>query len=353
MECDFPTTREGRIEPNDAAGLGRDRKAGSTMSNPIQPPNIAITSLKIRDFRGIDQLDLDFHGPDGRPNSLVVLAGPNGCGKTAVLEAALILASGTKLITGPVGRRAIRRGAQDYQISAYFQCGPNVWTSRDAGRNSIHPLADRPVPHWYFSSWRASSFVGSINPTVGQPGTPAEIEQNRLRNVKQRLVNAATVERFEDRSPQPGRYTAVIQVINDAWREFYPDIDQTFAVEIVSPDQPLAGSFDVYLRRPEGYRLEVDLLSSGQLELFLFVSELALNEDREGIIFIDEPELHLDPQWHRLILRSLMRLQPRAQLVVATHSPEIYDAAASYERHFLVPEDDPRAHLWRPVMVEV
>jgi predicted ATP-dependent endonuclease of OLD family len=78
-----------------------------------------------------------------------------------------------------------------------------------------------------------------------------------------------------------------------------------------------------------------------------------LNEDREGIIFIDEPELHLDPQWHRLILRSLLRLQPRAQLVVATHSPEIYDAAASYERHYLVPEDDPRARLWQPVGAEV
>ncbi len=159
-------------------------------------------------------------------------------------------------------------------------------------------------------------------------------------------MNAATVERFEDRSPKPGRYSAIIQEINNAWLEFYPDTDKMFAVEIVSPNEPGVGGFDVYLRTPEGHRLEVDLLSAGQLELFLFLSELALNENREGIIFIDEPELHLDPQWHRLILRTLMRLQPRAQLVVATHSPEIYDAAASYERHYLVPEDDPRSWLW-------
>ena len=57
--------------------------------------------------------------------------------------------------------------------------------------------------------------------------------------------------------------------------------------------------------------LRSDLLSAGQLELFLFLSELALNEGREGIIFIDEPEIHLDPQWHRLILRSLMAPAPR------------------------------------------
>jgi AAA domain, putative AbiEii toxin, Type IV TA system/AAA domain len=316
------------------------------MSNQTQQPTVAITSLSIRNFRGIEQLELDFRGPDGRPNSLVVLGGPNGCGKTAVLEAAIILASGTNRITGPLGRRAIRRGAEDYQISAYFQWGSKSLFSRDAASLSNHPLTDYPVPHWYISSLRTSSFVGSVNPTVGIPGTPDESERNRLRNVKQRLVNAATVERFEDRSPQPGRYTAVMRLINDAWREFYPGTDQTFAVEIVSPTQPLAGSFDVYLRTADGYRLEADLLSSGQLELFLFVSELALNEDREGIIFIDEPELHLDPQWHRPILRSLMQLQPHAQLVVATHSPEIYDAAASYERHYLVPEDDPRSWLW-------
>ncbi len=64
------------------------------------PPQIALTSLKIRDFRGIEHLDLDFRGPDGLPNNLVVLAGPNGCGKTAVLEAALIAAGGVKIAVG-------------------------------------------------------------------------------------------------------------------------------------------------------------------------------------------------------------------------------------------------------------
>ncbi len=164
--------------------------------------------------------------------------------------------------------------------------------------------------------------------------------------MKQRLVNAAAVERFEPRLPQLSSYSAVMEVINNAWREFYPDRDEVFAVEVIGAGETGAGSFDVYLRLTPDQRLEVDLLSSGQLELFLFLSELADNERNEGIIFIDEPELHLDPQWHRLIVRSLLRLQPRAQLIVATHSPEIYDAAASYERHYLVPEDDPRSWLW-------
>jgi energy-coupling factor transporter ATP-binding protein EcfA2 len=324
------------------------------MSSSNHRPNVGITSLSIRDFRGIDWLELDFRGPDGHPNSLVVLAGPNGCGKTAVLEAALILAGGAKLIAGPHGRRAIRRGAKDYDIRAEFQAGPQLLTRGKTSESTDGPSWGYHVSHWYFSSWRAPSLVGAVEPTVGRPGRrPARNDQNRLRNVKQLLVNAATVERFENPLPQLGRYSAIIQEINDAWREFYPEAGQTFAVEIVSPTEPGIGGFDVYLRAPDRPRLEVDLLSSGQLELFLFLSSLALNDDREGIIFIDEPELHLDPQWHRLILRSLLRLQSHAQLIVSTHSPEIYDAAASFERHFLVPEGDPRAHLWRPVEAEV
>ena len=192
------------------------------------------------------------------------------------------------------------------------------------------PQIPKTIPHWYFSSWRAPELPGPVDVTVGKPGRrPAKTDQNRLLNVKQRLVNAATVELFQTPLPSFGRYSALIQAINEGWNEFYPESGHTFAVEVVTPgDEDSSGSFDVYLRTPEGLRLEFDLLSAGQIELFLFLGELALNEDREGIIFIDEPELHLDPQWHRLILRSLRRLQPRAQLIVATHSPEIYDAAA-------------------------
>ena len=322
------------------------------MSSVAEAPSLAMTSLSIRDFRGIAQLDLDFSGPDGQPNGLVVLAGPNGCGKTSVLEAALIGAGGSNLITGKRGLAAIRHGANDYEIRAEFRDATRAWKTKDVpGLKSPHPPI-HPVPHWYFSSWRVPELIGPIDATVGKRGRrPAKTDQNRLLNVKQRLVNLATIDRFQTSIPGLGRYEGVIKLINDAWQEFYPDGGHEFVVGVVPPlPEHVVGSFDVFFRAAGGFLLEVNLMSAGQLELFLFLSELALNEDREGIIFIDEPELHLDPQWHRLIVRSLRRLQPRAQLIVATHSPEIYDAAMSYERHFLVAEDDPRAHSWPRVV---
>ena len=51
-----------------------------------------IKKLEIYNFRGVDEIKLDFTGPGGKPLNLIVLTGKNGTGKTAVLEACTIVA---------------------------------------------------------------------------------------------------------------------------------------------------------------------------------------------------------------------------------------------------------------------
>lgn len=324
---------------------------------PASPPPIALTSLKIRDFRGIESLDLDFRGPDGLPNNLVVLAGPNGSGKTAVLEAALIAVGGYKLAVGPRGKRAVRRGAEDYEIRAEIRSRTNLYDEDHAveiSSRTVPPKTNPELPYWYFSSWRAPALVGAVNVTVGKPGRrPAKTDPNRLLNVKQQLANAAAAQSFPGaKQPSLRSYSKWIARINEGWTKFCPDHTDEFAVGLAESEEDGGGAFEVFYRREALPPLSVDDLSAGQLELFLFLAALVLNDDREGILFIDEPELHLDPQWHAPIVRALMQLQPKAQFIVATHSPEIYDAAMSYERHFLVAEDDPRARAWPGVAAE-
>ena len=164
------------------------------MSSGTTAPSLAMTSLSIRDFRGINQLELDFSGPDGEPNGLVVLAGPNGCGKTAVLEAALIGAGGFNLITGKRGDAAIRQGAKGYEIVAEFRYGTRTWKTKDFPGLHNPPVSEPPVPHWYFSLWRVPELIGPIDPTVGKRGgRRTKTDHNRLLRVKQRLVNLATM----------------------------------------------------------------------------------------------------------------------------------------------------------------
>lgn len=317
----------------------------------MKMPTIALTSLKIQNFRGIESLDLDFRGPDGLPNQLVVLGGPNGAGKTTVLEAAFLAIGGRKdLVGGPMGRKAIKRGAADFRVEIETRAADSAGDTASEYVLGFDSKYGPKSPHSpdlfeYFSSWRAPSLIGAVDPTVGKRGRrPADTDRNRLLNVKQRLVNAAAIERFSGGSVSPS-YGEIQSAMKQAWHTFYPGRGQSFEVEIVSGEEADDKSFDVFLNSPTD-RLSVDLLSAGQLELFLFIGALALVRDRDGVVFIDEPELHLDPQWHRAIVRTLLALRPSAQFILATHSPEIYAEAKSYERHFLVPADDPRSKAW-------
>jgi len=98
-----------------------------------------------------------------------------------------------------------------------------------------------------------------------------------------------------------------------------------------------------YLRFPEEGELEisqageygpiqVSQMSSGQKSLFALVSDLArrlciLNPNKpkplegNGIVLIDEIDLHLHPSWQRKVVPQLQKTFPKIQFVVTTHSP--------------------------------
>lgn len=47
----------------------------------------------------------------------------------------------------------------------------------------------------------------------------------------------------------------------------------------------------------------------------------------EGVVLIDELDLHLHPRWQRVVLDGLRAIFPRLQLVVTTHSPQVLSSA--------------------------
>ena len=64
-------------------------------------------------------------------------------------------------------------------------------------------------------------------------------------------------------------------------------------------------------------------LSSGEKQLLIQFMEVILQEGRTLIFIADEPELSLHVTWQEKLLKALRDLNENAQLIVATHSPDI------------------------------
>ena len=64
------------------------------------------------------------------------------------------------------------------------------------------------------------------------------------------------------------------------------------------------------------------MLSAGEKQMLSFLCYNTFYED--SVIFIDEPELSLHPDWQRRLFPNLMKQQASNQFIVATHSPFIY-----------------------------
>ena len=56
----------------------------------------------------------------------------------------------------------------------------------------------------------------------------------------------------------------------------------------------------------------------------------------EGVVLIDELDLHLHPRWQRVALRHLCETFPRLQFVVTTHSPQLLSSAENRQVRRLV-----------------
>jgi predicted ATP-binding protein involved in virulence len=137
------------------------------------------------------------------------------------------------------------------------------------------------------------------------------------------------------RSPQ-------IQTIRHAIALFLTELNQTqFAnlrIKKIKQNGANLGFDDSILSQLIITKNNIDLdliqLSSGEKSVLLLAIDIAMrlaiaNPSREnalegdGIIMIDEIELHLHPQWQRQIIPALMATFPNCQFIVTTHSPQV------------------------------
>lgn len=69
--------------------------------------------------------------------------------------------------------------------------------------------------------------------------------------------------------------------------------------------------------------IKISSLSSGEKQLIILLTETLLQRNEPYLFIADEPELSLHIDWQRKIIGSIKQLNPNAQIIFATHSPEI------------------------------
>jgi predicted ATPase len=78
-----------------------------------------------------------------------------------------------------------------------------------------------------------------------------------------------------------------------------------------------------------GRTLALPRLSSGEKQLLIILGEALLQGKAPWIYIADEPELSLHVTWQEKLTANLREINPSAQIIFATHSPDI---VSSFEK---------------------
>lgn len=82
---------------------------------------------------------------------------------------------------------------------------------------------------------------------------------------------------------------------------------------------------ELYLQTQFEKKIGIEHLSSGEKQIVTFFAYLifGLEETKQSIFIVDEPELSLHLSWQREFVSSVLNINQDIQLIFATHAPEI------------------------------
>lgn len=111
---------------------------------------------------------------------------------------------------------------------------------------------------------------------------------------------------------------------------------------------------EIVARHPQQGELPVGMLSDGIRSMLTLVADIAFRAvklnpnlgpfaatNTDGIVLIDEVDMHLHPAWQQTVLSSLCEAFPRIQFIVTTHSPQVLTSVDSSSIRAIQEESDP------------
>lgn len=283
-------------------------------SEPIAKVNLRLGLLRVINFRGIAQCEINDLYESAR---WIVLTGRNGYGKTSVLQA---IAAGLYGNYDESGRELVPLTA--YIGVSYYANGVLIETDSRAPRaDSIDKKLTQRLATYGSSRLQVTGAVSRETLEGQLPPTYSLFNSDGLLlNVEQLLI--------ESKPYRPEFYNQLVEL----FKAIIPQLDRIeIQLEKKLPqvryyEKDEAGN---QVSGKEG--LTFGQLAAGFRNLIAMVGDmvyrLSSNQevenlwDLQGIVIIDEFELHLHPIYQKLLPEVLTKLFQHIQFIVSTHSP--------------------------------
>ncbi len=297
-----------------------------------------LTSLELQNFRGFESLSLSFHP------KVTVIVGVNGSGKTSILDA---IAKEVKRIT-PHGTGLSfvdedqRNGAAFFEIELRGVSGDEeVILHHGFKEGKEYPGAINQT--LVFSSDQQAK--GPLPLLVYYPvSRHANDATPGAKNPRHWRASSAWIESLHQPKTTFGEFFEWFRdredLENEGLRDNPEHIDVQLEAVRKSLELLLPGYSNPRIKRQptpvltakkNGQVLSFNQLSEGERTLAALGCDIARRLslanpgsnplDGEGVVLIDEIDLHLHPEWQRNIIPALTHTFPNLQFVVTTHSP--------------------------------
>ena len=339
-----------------------------------------IRELKIRNFRGIEEMNISLD------SQLNVFCGINGVGKSSILDSIALQLSWiiARIRTGkgsgrPIAENSIKNGENSSKIELLVEDNNNSYTGilvkHRKGRFSNEKS----------SMAEFSNYTKSVQQDITTSNEPAPIpvfiyySTNRVvKDIPLRIRGKHEFNLLEtyDNSLETGVtfqsffewYRNREDLENEQFREAnhkYSGDKQLKAVR--SAILAISGFDNISVKRnplhmeiiKENEKLSVEQLSDGEKCLFAMAGDMARRLSianpfsidplkGEGVVLIDEIDLHLHPGWQRQIISKLLKTFPNIQFIISTHSPQILGEVQGDKIFILYQNEDKNISYYKP-----
>ena len=316
-----------------------------------------IERLILENVKCYSTLDMNFSDievPEGGLRNRTVVLGNNGTGKSTLLKSIALGLAGSSALGELIGDvdAWVQRGKdkghielhlktsrnQDRKVRLALQRGDSLGDLIERNSESLE-LLDDAISH----TERNYLVIGyGVHRRIGNPrfaSSKGAFNSRRADNVATLFDSEASLYPFEswvmdlDYQGEEAKLRSLKRALNSLIpnAKFHSIDKKSKKVRFKSRDGLL--NFD---QMSDGFQITANWLGDLLFRISQTYSDYKNPLKARFILLIDEIALHLHPAWQRVIIQSIARLFPNAQLIATTHSPFVAQQAGNRELYTII-----------------